>query len=84
MRDCCNWALVHISIGSCSVFVWDLVRHAMGRYGEVSLGCTLGGGAGKLCWIHTIGYGSHSAGLLGTLRVGSEGIKLIRSLFNSY
>ena len=35
------------------------MRHAMVRHGAVYLGCTLGCGAGKLCWICTLGSGSH-------------------------
>ena len=71
MRDCCNWALVHISIGGCSVFVWDLVRHAMGwTDGGVSLGFSLGDGAGMRCWRFLQGVGSLTTGSLVTLGVG--------------
>ena len=56
--------------GGCAFFVWDLVRRAMVWSGAVSLGFTIGGGAGKWCWIITLGAGSHSAGLLSNLGVG--------------
>ena len=71
MRTCCNWACVRISIGGCEFCVWELVRRVMGyTTGGVSLGHTIGDGAGKCCWIFLLGDVSHSAGSLGTLGFG--------------
>ena len=63
------------STGGCAFLVWYLLRHAMGWYGTVSLGCTIGGGGdGKLCWMCTLEAGSHGAGSLGTLVIGWGGM----------
>ena len=69
LRACYNWDLVRRGIGGCIFCVWDLVRLGWNS-GRVSLGSTIGYGAGTRWWIFCLGYGSHLDGLLGTLGVG--------------
>ena len=71
LRACFNWALVCRASGGFIYIFWDLVRCEMGwTYGEVSLGFTLGDGAGTCWWIVLLGAGSHLAIFLGNLGSG--------------
>ena len=54
--------------------MWDLVQREMGSTdGAVSLGCTLGCGAGNWFWNQSFGSGARGTGLLETL--GNLGVK---------